>query len=514
MNTRAVTRSQPDAKDPPPARLKTGVLPQKPPGMSWRDHLIMLLQTGAEIEQCLMVQYLFAAYSLNEDQPTVERRQKVRVWREAILTVAKEEMGHLLTVQNLLCLIGGPVSFERRNFPWDTHYLPFPFKLEKVTPKSIAWYLYAEAPLLWDDPTANRKVRDELKEELKEVNQLAAAAVDQDLAHTVGQLYAEIHAIVANENQIPDSAFRAESYSQQASWDDWGRGYRPPPAAPGTTEAPKEGSDSRAHVLILRAATRTDALAALEAVGGQGEAAHFRDSDSDEPSHFQRFREVLADMQKNPDFDPSLNVAENPTVLEGAALDENSNPIEAVTSKRLAHLFNNRYRSLLVCLAHTYKIAPLVDPNEPNVRGALMHHIFGEMYNLKALAGLLVRMPLQDPPDEHLPNPRLPVVPGKIGADPEGARRPYDPAKRAGPPFDMPYSMHIPNDEIDRWRHYQDILKNSQALCEELLAENDPHSRAFAAQFPEGVRYIKTLSQLDARAVKWLDTVLAGLKAR
>ena len=36
----------------------------KRPGMTWKDHLVMLLHNGAEIEHSLMVQYLFAAYTI------------------------------------------------------------------------------------------------------------------------------------------------------------------------------------------------------------------------------------------------------------------------------------------------------------------------------------------------------------------------------------------------------------------------------------------------------------------
>ena len=37
------------------------------PDMTWRDHLLMLLSFGATVEHCLMVQYLYAAYSLRTD---------------------------------------------------------------------------------------------------------------------------------------------------------------------------------------------------------------------------------------------------------------------------------------------------------------------------------------------------------------------------------------------------------------------------------------------------------------
>ena len=73
---------------------------KKRPDMTWRDHLLMLLSFGATVEHCLMVQYLYAAYSLRTDIADKRRRKLVESWRAGILAVAKEEMGHLLTVQN------------------------------------------------------------------------------------------------------------------------------------------------------------------------------------------------------------------------------------------------------------------------------------------------------------------------------------------------------------------------------------------------------------------------------
>jgi len=120
---------------------------KKRPDMTWKDHLVMLLHIGAEIEHSLMVQYLYAAYSLGGEQVLpLERRPMVRRWQEEILVVAREEMGHLLTVQNILTLIGGSINLERVNLPWDIPFYPFPFKLEPVSLDSIACYLYAEMP--------------------------------------------------------------------------------------------------------------------------------------------------------------------------------------------------------------------------------------------------------------------------------------------------------------------------------------------------------------------------------
>jgi hypothetical protein len=69
-----------------------------------REQAIRLLWIGAEVEHALMVQYLYAAYSLNEQQADEGKRDDVLRWRRTILEIAREEMGHLATVENLLTL--------------------------------------------------------------------------------------------------------------------------------------------------------------------------------------------------------------------------------------------------------------------------------------------------------------------------------------------------------------------------------------------------------------------------
>src|SRR5215204_6946912 len=119
---------------------------------------MQILHTAAEIEHALMVQYLYAAYSL----PTMSRvgeapfhfqgpnvppnaQTFVNRWRRTIVGIAMEEMGHLITVQNLLRFIGGALNFEREDFPFRTLY-PFRFQLEPLTKTSLAKYVAAEMP--------------------------------------------------------------------------------------------------------------------------------------------------------------------------------------------------------------------------------------------------------------------------------------------------------------------------------------------------------------------------------
>src|SRR5262245_3758362 len=76
-------------------------VPAHDPPLAPRDEAVFLLHTGAEIEHALLVQYLYAAYSLKSPQEVPpEHAPKVQAWRKTLLGIAREEMGHLITVQN------------------------------------------------------------------------------------------------------------------------------------------------------------------------------------------------------------------------------------------------------------------------------------------------------------------------------------------------------------------------------------------------------------------------------
>ncbi len=475
-------------------------LPPKPEGMAWRDYLIMLLHIGAELEHGLMVQYLYAAYSLDDQTGSVQRRKKVGEWRNLLLTVAKEEMGHLLTVQNLLCLLGGPVCFDRSHFPTDTPYLPFPFRLEPVSTESLAWYVYAEAPQDWQIllRSHSRKRSARVRQDVQDI----AAVVGQEVlarhAHTVGQLYDRILEVISDPVRIPDSAFRADTYLEQASWDDWGRGYAPPPARPGeTTPAPVRIAE-RSNVLVMQMATRTEAIAALREVGGQGESAHLKVERGEEPSHFDRFLRLFDQFQHGgKDWGVVHPVPVNPTTMNGRDKPPDSTPITQPTSLRWATLFNLRYRALLTYLTHTFRLARVVNPREPGVRGAVMHKIFGEMYNLKAIAGILVRRPLDNPPKAN-----------RAVTHRGAAKAAEKPVACAGPPFELPYSIELPLDEPDCWRRHQDILQASLEITRTLLTTQDPRAPILT---DEETNYLRTLEQLDQRSVAWMDGIIHGL---
>src|SRR5208282_3415612 len=149
------------------------------------------------------------------------------------------------------------------------------------------------------------------------------------------------------------------------------------------------------------------------------------------PSHFARFLRIFRDFPKNDNaWSPSRKVPINPIVIARVSGDQNSmawpgTPITHPQSKNWAELFNVRYRALLISLLHTFEYpSNLSEISQFTPRGFLLHMTFGEMYNLRALSQILMSMPLAADGTEL----------------------------RAGPPFQMPYTLKLPVDPGDRWR--------------------------------------------------------------
>lgn len=143
-----------------------GTEPLHDPPLEPRDEAVMLLNVAAEIEHALMVQYLFAGYSV---KVAGESQAKLRKIQNLLFQVAREEMGHLATVQNLLHLIGGPLSFNREHSPFASELYPFRFRLERLSGDSLAKYVMAESPhdLPEGFPEEERALLEQLAEDAK-----------------------------------------------------------------------------------------------------------------------------------------------------------------------------------------------------------------------------------------------------------------------------------------------------------------------------------------------------------
>jgi len=115
--------------------------------VSPREKADALLSIAAEVEHALLVQYLYAAYSLSDGTGLdPDQKTAVDLWRGTIVEIAKEEMGHLMSVQNLRRVLDLGPTFDRDEFPMLPDLFPFRFDLGPLTQKSLAEYVVAESP--------------------------------------------------------------------------------------------------------------------------------------------------------------------------------------------------------------------------------------------------------------------------------------------------------------------------------------------------------------------------------
>ena len=466
-----------------------------------RDYITYLLSIDAEIEHCLMVQYLYAAYSLGGPQVPEVFRDSVRTWQEVILGIAKEEMGHLISVQNSLRLIGSPLHMEREDEPWDSPFYPFPFTLEPLTLDSLAKYVYAESPVDWDGGALGDEIR------------LRVRAQTDD-SHQVAALFNTLIPLVADPDYLPDAAFDPSTLPAQADFAEWGRGYQG-----GHRGRPSGQPTQTPDVLVVPQTCRDDMVAALHAISQQGEA-----TSGTTASHFVRFLRIYVEMRelieytplpaehwdaaRPHDFDasrwqalrpeskagllagshgqsghaawaPARQVAINPYVSldpddEGSDESAGTTHITHPESALWATLHNLRYRMLLNYLIHSFTLygglnaAGLMTP-----RGMIVNATFGEMYNLRAISDLLMQSPVSvDNPD----------------------------AGFAGPPFQMPYTLNSPFGEANKWRGHLDLLTASASVVDalQLLAPDSRHT------------YLASLREADRKMRELILRILSG----
>jgi hypothetical protein len=440
-----------------------------PSEFNWHDHVVMLLYVAAEIEHSLMVEYLFAAYTLGGPQVPPEHQMQVRRWQEVILGIAKEEMGHLITVQNVLTLLGAPINLRRQDYAWTIDFYPFRFTLERLAPDTLATFVCAESPAKWRHASAPL------------IRRLAKVEAHH-MVNRVGILYARLVALLSHRDLLPDSAFDATTLPYQATFDVWGRGYS------GGQRGQQAGNVARTllpEVLIYAVDSRESAVNALCEIGEQGEAvdsdlparatSRGRRAQAEEDSHFVRFSTIFRQLQQlsaRHRDQVARPVGPNPSTAfqkESAASD--CTWISNQEARQWGHLFNLRYRMLLVNLSHTYRLPDPTDQG-PSAKGILINRTFGEMYNLRAIAGQLVQLPAD--------------------AEKRGGLL-------AGPPFEMPYTLDLPDREKERWTLHRDLLEASRISMSKL----QPTATGDAA------KYLSALANSDQIAGQQIDRLLA-----
>jgi hypothetical protein len=125
--------------------------PEAPFVIEHREALIYMLCEAAELEHGLMCQYLFAAFSLKQDQAeglTADELEAVLRWRRVISHVATEEMLHLALVQNVLAAIGAAPHLSRPSLPAPAHHYPAGVNLTLVPfgEAALRHFMFLERP--------------------------------------------------------------------------------------------------------------------------------------------------------------------------------------------------------------------------------------------------------------------------------------------------------------------------------------------------------------------------------
>src|SRR5207247_10568259 len=116
-----------------------------------REALIWTLGKAAALEQLVMCQYLYAAFSIKDrDDEGLSQAQLEATgpWRRELIHIAEQEMLHLALVQNMLTAVGAGSAFERPNVPLPPHAYPAGIKIELLpfNETSLRHLIYLERP--------------------------------------------------------------------------------------------------------------------------------------------------------------------------------------------------------------------------------------------------------------------------------------------------------------------------------------------------------------------------------
>lgn len=466
----------------PLAAESTDSGPMHDPPLRPRDEAIFLLTAAAEVEHALMVQYLFAAYSLRLDGNIAQ----LASIQDELLQIAREEMGHLASVQNLLHILGGPLNFRREQSPYSSEIYPFRFKLQPLTLRSLSKYVIAESPAV---------LPDEMSEADKElicdtIEPQAQADNDSIPVQHVGPIFARLITLFeGGADGISDEDFFTGNSGYHARYEEWG--YDP------------QGSPQDGDRLVVASVNgpsvgevREQAVKALREIAEQGEG-HDAPESPESASHFQRFFDIYKRLNKSTisgliAFAWPLPVNPNTTsppegkqpgmekmvemVLEAHAAQGRISDPRALA---WANLFNLRYRMLIAFLSHFLRLdgdsylpsGPKQGDRTP--RGLLLIWTFNEMRRLRKIALKLVQLKKDDT--------------GTLNA---------------GPPFELPYTLNLSEFEPARWRGHLDVSRAAVDLIQrELLASGSPDADD---------EFLHDLVRLDEDAQSIMESLAGG----
>ena len=335
-----------------------------------REALIWTLGKAAALEQLVMCQYLYAAFSLkdrDDEGLTSQQLDATRRWRRELMHIAEQEMLHLALVQNLLTAVGAGSAFERPNFPLPPHAYPAGIRMELLPfeEKSLRHFIYLERPEGLDmaDQDALAAVDKAVPLPRAEEDEISPRL--QDFA-TIGELYRAIELgfdrLAAKLGE--DRLFLGPGSAQAAV------GHFPLP--------------NLAPVVDL-----ASAHAAIDTIVEQGEGARGEWREA----HFGRLITVLDEYLDLRDADPSFEAA-RPVLAAHVREREDGIAVPLITdpfANRSVDLLNAVYEVVLQLLARYFAHT---DESDDQL-GVLAEVSVGLMkFVVKPLGGLVTRLPV------------------------------------------------------------------------------------------------------------------------
>jgi Ferritin-like len=348
---------------------------------------VLLLRAGAEIEHSLLVEYLYAAYSIDERRGDVEKNIALN-WKTDIRLIAREEMAHLITVQNLLLALGADFHFDRTSFHRNQGHLPIPFKLEPLSLKSLAKYIILESPSQDQinplDQQLVRRIHDSLGERSR--------------IRRVGSIYAALYWLFM-ESDTPDGDWPFSPKTDRYFLETYHKDFHLSNKDFSTTAfyrkraaLPQEWGVFESNMHVDDGSLRQNALASLRWIMSQGEGPN-----AIEDSHFYRFLGIYKQMVElragNRPF--IMRAATNPLVRDGnhkAGSKEMGTPVANPRSKQWAKLLNVRYHLMLLNILDSLNESRVSEPEKRRLYAQLA---VVEMEFVKKIGQALPRMSLK-----------------------------------------------------------------------------------------------------------------------
>ncbi|MBD2775824.1 ferritin-like domain-containing protein [Iningainema tapete] len=375
-----------------------------------RQELVVALKQAAEVEVAVMLQYIYAGYSI-PNYATGEEYVRRGLWtteqlhlacgdgkevhnygmRGVLIEVSREEMIHFLLVNNILMAIGEPFypacpDFNElnRRFPIDVD-----LALEPFNATTIQRFVRLEMPDFLEEKLAH-----EVPSSNPTVERLHGYSA-------LSELYCQIREALVN---IPD-LFMVKKGSTGGEHRLFMR-----------DDLNKAHPDYQMQVDDLKTA-----LFAIDMIVEQGEGCH-AESPKFARSHYQQFRRVAdaltqeqmhdAETGRKVPWNPSYPALRNPSVHHR---DYNTNVVTVPQTRAVMEIFNETYFIMMQLMVQHFGLMPTGSLRRSKLMNAGIDVMTGMM---RPLGELLMSMPS-----------------GKYG-------------KTAGPSFEIETPIYIPNPEL------------------------------------------------------------------